>query len=411
MATVVLQGAKVIDGTGREPIEGGVLVIEGGKIAGVGVEGQVTVPQDAEVIDVTGKTVLPGLINCHTHIFWDAIHDIKEQTLTDSSYLQGLKTAMCLRQCLQAGVTTIRDMGTPTGLALAAAQAVEDKLVPGPRIFHCGTPLCITGGHTFWFSIEVDGEDEVRKAVREQIKYGATWIKLMASGSRQEGLTAKGTVWTTAFPEFTREELLTAVEEAHSAGRKVTAHTTIPEATLNCLKAGLDCIEHAQGIDDRCIELMVKNNVYLCPTFCVPYLQVERGREIGLPESAISKRRATIEKGNMGQMVAKAVEAGVKVVLGTDAGSPAVPHSEVVREMELMVELGACRSEMDAILAATKIPAEMLGMGDLIGTLEVGKEADVVVVNGDPLRDLAALREVVHVFVSGEQVVRDGVVL
>lgn len=409
---IVLKGGRLIDGLGGKPIDESVVVLDGNKITGIGRVGKAKIPEGAEVIELEGKTVLPGLMNCHTHIFWDAISDLKEQCRDDGPYLQGFKSAYCLRQCLEAGVTTIRDMGTPPGLGLAATKAVDQGIVRGPRIHHCGTPLCITGGHTFWFSEEADGPEGVRKAVREQVKMGATWIKMMASGSRQEGLSAKGTVWTTALPEFSMEELRAAADEIHDAGRKITAHATIPSSTLRIVKAGFDCTEHGEGLDNEVIELMVKQGTWHCPTFNVAYLQVERGHEIGMPQFEIERRRASLEKSTRkAEVTAKAAKAGVRMVMGTDAGSPAVPHNEVAREMELMYKLGACPTPMDTIIAATKNPAEMLGVLSQVGTLEEGKLADILVIEGNPLEDLGNLRNVHLVFLDGELVVKDRRVL
>jgi len=404
-----LKGGKLIDGLGEKPLEDAVVIIDGNKIAAVGTATKTEIPADAEVIDIAGKTILPGLINSHTHIFWDAINDLKEQCRDDSDYLKGIKSSYCLRQCLEAGVTSVRDMGAPPGLPLAATKAVDQGLIPGPRIHHCGTPLCITGGHTFWFSCEADGVDGVRKAVREQVKNGATWIKMMASGSRQEGLSAKGTVWTTALPEFSTDELRAAADEIHDAGRKITAHATIPSATLRIVKAGFDCTEHGDGLDSEVIELMVKQGTWHCPTFNVAYLQVERGHLIGMPSFEIERRRASLEKSTRkAEVIAEAAKAGVRMVMGTDAGSPAVPHNEVAREMELMYELGACPTRMDTIISATRLPAEMLGVDSHVGTLEAGKLADILVVDGDPLEKLANLRNVGLVYVDGELVVENG---
>jgi imidazolonepropionase-like amidohydrolase len=257
-------------------------------------------------------------------------------------------------------------------------------------------------------SREVDGVDQVRHAVREEIKLGATWIKLMASGSRQEGLTRLGSVWTQSFPEFTMEEMRVAVEEAHSVNRKITAHATEAQAIRNCLEAGFDCVEHTGPLDDELIAMMVERGVWMVPTLCCSYLQAERGAEVGMPAEAIEKRRKSIAESNKGDLISRAAKAGVKMAMGTDAGSPAVPNSEVVREIELLYELGACDSPLEAIAMSTRNGAELLGVLDEWGTLETGKLADVLVVNGDPLEDLAVLRNVHRVYMGGELMVKDG---
>lgn len=408
--TLVLKGGRLIDGTGAAPIESSTIVIEGELIAAVGVEGEVATPPGAEVVDVTGKTVLPGLINTHTHLCWDCVGDLKEQSHFDPPTMVALKYGMNMRHCLQAGVTTIRDMGAPYGIPLVARQAMDDGIVVGPRLFHSGRPLTITGGHASWMGTrEVDGVDEVRKGAREQIRDGASWIKLMASGSREEGLSRRGTVWTVSLPEFSMEELEAAAEEAHAAGKKITAHATEINAIRNCVDAGFDAIEHGGPFDEDVLEKMVRNGVWLVPTFSPANLQVERGAEIGMPEFEIERRRGQIDDDR--DDVLRASRAGVKIAMGTDAGSPAVPNSEVAREIELLHSFGVCETRMDAIVAATRHGAELLGVADEAGSLGPGKVADVLVVNGDPLEDLGALRAVSLVLLGGEPVVKDGLVL
>ncbi len=406
----VLQGGQVIDGTGREPATPATLVIDGDRIAEVRPGGGGELPDGAEIVDITGKTVVPGLINTHTHLCWDCVGDLKEQSHFDPVAMVAFKYAMNMRHCLQAGVTTIRDMGVPYGVAHVATQALAGGILAGPRIFHSGTPLSITGGHAFWMGTrQVDGRDEVLKAVREQVSEGASWIKLMASGSREEGLTHKGTVWTAAFPEFTAEEMRVAAEEAHAAGKRITAHATEARAIRNCVDAGFDAVEHGGPVDDEVFAMMAERGIWLVPTLSPAALQVARGAEIGMPEFEIERRRGQI-KGS-GENTRRAARAGVRMAMGTDAGSPAVPNNEVVRELELLVECGACETTMDALTLATRNGAELLGMGAQIGTVEPGKMADVLVIDGNPLSDLGALRNIALVLLGGEVVARDGVVL
>jgi imidazolonepropionase-like amidohydrolase len=408
--TLVLKGGTLIDGTGTQPMASSTIVIDGELIAAVGRDDEIAIPFGADVVDVTGKTVLPGLINTHTHLCWDCVGDLKEQSHFDTPMMVALKYGMNMRHCLQAGVTTIRDMGAPYGIPLVAKQAVDEGIITGPRLFHSGRPLSITGGHASWMGTrEVDGVDEVRKGVREQVREGASWIKIMASGSREEGLSRKGTVWTVALPEFSMEELRTAAEEAHAAGKKITAHATEIGAIRNCVAAGFDAIEHGGPFDAEVLELMVANGVWLVPTFSPANLQVERGAAIGMPEFEIDRRRGQIDEDR--DDVLRAARAGVKIAMGTDAGSPAVPNNEVAREIELLHSFGVCETPMEAIIVATRHGAELLGVADEVGTLEPGKVADVVVIDGDPLEDLGALRAVSLVSLGGELVVRGGSVL
>jgi imidazolonepropionase-like amidohydrolase len=412
MATVI-KGGTIIDGTGNGPFANADLVIDGAKITAIssnGQNGSGAIPEDATIIDATGKYVLPGLINAHTHLCWDCVGDLKEQSHFDPPVMVAFKYAMNLRHCLQAGVTTVRELGSPYDIPLAATQAVNQGIIAGPRIFHSGRPLSITGGHAFWMGThQVDGPDAVRKAVREELRNGASWIKMMASGSREEGLTNKGTVWTKAFPEFTLDELRAAADEAHAAGKRITAHATETRAIRNCVEAGFDAVEHGGPIEDDVLERMAADEIWIVPTLSPANLQVERGAQIGMPAFEIERRRQQIR--TKAENTVRAARAGVPLAMGTDAGSPAVPNHEVVREIELMVELGICETPMEAIVISTHNGAKLLGVDDQIGTLEPGKFADVIVVDRNPLENLAVLRDVHLVFLGGELVARDGIVL
>jgi len=402
----VLKGGMLIDGMGSDPVSPAVLVIDGERIAGAGKEGGVDIPAGAEVIDVRGKTMLPGLINCHTHLCFDGSRpDMEPQVVDDPPLVVALRASENLRRSLRAGVTTIRDMGEPHGLSSAVEQALRDGVLPGPRFFHAGRIISKTGGHAYWMgNNEADGADGVRKAVREELKAGAAWIKIMASNS--------------AAPEYTMEELMAAVDEAHITGKKITAHAINVQGIRNALQAGIDCLEHAGPWDEEeILEIMIEKGVWLVPTFSWAFLQNERGAEIGMSKGAIEEVRQWMADGKwmVGgeglEPLIRAAKAGLKMAMGTDAGSPAVPHDEVVREIELFCELGVCRSPMDAIVISTRNGAELLGMEKELGTLEQSKLADILVVDGDPLTDLGALRDVHLVFLGGKMMVRDGLVL
>jgi imidazolonepropionase-like amidohydrolase len=422
MATV-LKGGTLIDGTGRAPISPAVVVADGEWITDVGKDSEVSIPANAEIIDVTGKTMVPGLIDNHSHLLWDAIHDLKEQCLNDSPETAAFKAAMNCRKHLTAGVTTIRELSSGKGLVFKVQMAKAAGLLSGPRIFHCGTHLCITGGHVYFFGIQCDGVEEVRKTVREQIKYGATWIKMMGGGSREEALsptlTRTGPSWihlparegeklSRAYPDFTREEIAAAIEEAHRAGRKVTVDVSNAEAMRDFFELGVDCLEHGGPYDDEMLKLMVDKGIWLCPTLSPSHLQATEGEKLGLAPYEIERRREGLER--RAKELRRAVDAGVKLVMGTDAGSPAVPHDRTGAELEAMVATGLCKDAMEAIVVSTRNGAEMLGVLDKLGTLEANKLADILVIDGDPLEDLAALSKVSRVYLGGELMVKDGVV-
>jgi len=421
--TTVLRGGTLIDGTGRDPISPAILIFDGEWILAAGKEGEVEVPDDARVVDLVGQTLLPGLIDSHSHLHWDAVHDLKEQCLDDSREASAFKAAMNCRKHLTAGVTTIRELSSRRGLLFEVQMAKAAGLLSGPRIFHCGTHLCITGGHVYFYGIQCDGTTAIREAVREQIKYGATWIKLMGGGSREEALSPTlsrtGPSWihlparegekpSRAYPDFTREEIAAAIDEAHRAGRKVTVDVWDAGAMRNSFELGVDCLEHGGPYDDDMLEMMTKQGIWLCPTLSPSHLQATEGERLGLAPYEIERRREGLER-RAGEL-RKAVDAGVQLVMGTDAGSPAVPHDRTAAELEAMVAAGLCKDAMEAIVVSTRNGAEMLGALDKLGTLQADKLADVLVVDGDPLDDLAALSRVKRVYLGGELMVMDGVV-
>ena len=384
----ILKGGVLIDGTGRDQVPEAVVVIERDRIAAVGDKAEVRVDESsAQVIDVTGKTILPGFFNCHAHLAWDAVHDLKEQSLNDSPAIAAYKSAMNMRRALEGGVTTECDLGVNRH-NICAKEAIQKGIVIGPRLLISGAAIAMTGGHTWWCCREADGIDAVRQAVREQIKAGADQIKIM--------------------PDFTLPELEAGVDEAHRAGRRITAHANFDEEIKRAVQAGVDSVEHGGSMDDETIEMMVNKGIFLVTTFSSISLQIEHGREIGLSEAWIERRRAQLsDRSRIGGIV-KAARAGVKVALGTDAGSPAVPHNEIATELDLLVRLGVCQSTMEALMCATLRGAELTGLDDKLGTLEEGKLADVVVVGGDPLVDTKAVRDVDLVFKEGKLVVKDG---
>jgi imidazolonepropionase-like amidohydrolase len=383
-----LKGGLLIDGTGRDPVPNAVVVIEGDRIAAVGGKAEVRVDESsAQVIDVTDKTVLPGFFNCHAHLAWDSVHDLEEQSLYDSPAIAAYKSAMNMRRCLEGGVTTICDLGVK-GHNFYAKEALQKGIMIGPRLLIAGEAIAMTGGHTWWCCREADGVDAVRKAVREQIKGGADLIKIM--------------------PDLTLPELEAGVDEAHRAGRRITAHATFNEEIERVVQAGVDSVEHGGAMKDETIEMMVKKGVFLVTTFSCTFLQAEHGLEIGLSEEWVARRKAQHSDRSRYESITKAAQAGVKVVLGTDAGSPAVPHNEITTELDLLVKFGVCRSNMEALMCATLRAAELTRLDDKLGTLEEGKLADIVVVNGDPLGSIEVVRGVDLVFKEGRLVVKEG---
>ncbi|MDI9568595.1 MAG: amidohydrolase family protein [Bacillota bacterium] len=391
---LVLQGMLLIDGSGKEPIENALVVVEEDKIKAVGRVGEIDTSGAAEAIDLTGKTLLPGLIDCHVHICMDPVSDPFASLVKDSDATTTLKAARKALQTLKAGVTTIRDMGGKNHIDLDLRDAIAQGLAQGPRIMASGRLITMTGGHGWMIGREVDGPDEARKGAREEIKAGVDVIKIMATGGVMTPGVEPGS------PQLTEEEMRAAVEEAKKAGKITASHAQGLTGIKNAIRAGIDSIEHGIYLDEEACEMMIENNVYLVPTLAAPYWIVTKGREAGIPDYAVSKTEKVIETHNASFRLA--LKMGVKIAMGTDSGTPFNEHGENTYELKLMVQEGM--TPMQAIVAATKNGAELLGLSDQIGTVEAGKQADLLVVDGNPLEDIDAVTRVHLVFKGGKAV-------
>jgi len=387
--TTVLKGGMLIDGTGRSAIRDGVLVMENDKIQSVGCGSEVSFDEAATVIDTSGKTILPGLFNSHAHLAWDGKEDIRLQSIYDSTAIGAFKVAMNMRRSLEAGVTTVRDLGVHK-LNLYAKEAADKGIVLSPRLIVSGQAIAMTGGHTWWACREADGVDGVRQAIREQIKGGADVIKVMACGS---------------VVEFTDEELEAMVDEAHRAEKKITAHATFGECIKRVVKAGFDSVEHGGTMDNATIQKMAKQGMFVVTTFSPVTLQARHGEEFGLSPAFVERRKRQMNDTSRYESIARASKAGVKICMGTDAGSPLVPHNEVATELQLLVEYGICNDSLEAITCATGNAAMLCGVAEKWGTLKEGLFADVMICDGDPLKDIGNLRNVEMVFLGGKRVV------
>jgi imidazolonepropionase-like amidohydrolase len=301
---------------------------------------------------------------------------------------------------LRAGVTSVRDLGAKGPGVIGLRQVIDEGLLPGPRIQAAGQPICMTGGHfRVGGSIEANGPAAVMAVAREQLTRGADVLKFMASA----GMTAPPGVPLGA-AELTREELQAGVEVAHQRGRPAAAHALSAAAIKNAILAGMDTIEHGSFLDDECLELFVKHGPTFVPTLTA-YHQMELHAGQGALPPRVAQMAAEVHQGHL-RVVKQAFDAGVKIGVGSDAGSHFNPHEDVVTELELLAETGIPHAEI--LRMAGQVSADALGWGDRLGTLEAGKLADVIAVRGDPLTDLATLREVALVIKGGQVVVGDG---
>lgn len=389
----LLHDVTVVDGTGADPLPHQAVVVEGRRIAWMGPAEQAPSTAPESVVHGGGRTVLPGLINCHVHLCADGAPDLFAQVMGDSVPVATLRAARNAELTLHSGVTTVRDCGAGDNIVIELAKAIERGMVPGPRVQPAGRVITMTGGHGHFIGREADGPDEVRRAVRAEIKEGAQVIKVMATG----GVLTPGVspTQTALLPE----ELAVVAQEAHNSGRRVTTHAIGGAGILNALRAGIDSIEHGFYLDDESLELAVSQGSFLVPTMLAVDQIVRNGLARGIPEWVVDK--AEREAGKQRESFAAAVSSGMRIAAGTDAGTPFNAHGDIALELALMVRHGL--SPMQVLVAATASAAQNLGLEHDIGTLEVGKVADLVLLDGDPVQDITATGRVVLV-------ARDGVV-
>jgi imidazolonepropionase-like amidohydrolase len=394
---VVIRNVTLVDGTGAAPVPGQALIVESRRIRWIGPEEQLPDGSSSAAVDAQGGTVMPGLINCHVHLSNDGSPDLFGQVARDSVTTAALRGYLNLQLTLESGITSVRDCGAASGIALDLARAVEDGLVPGPRIRAAGRVITMTGGHGHFIGREADGPDGVRQATRAEIKEGAHFIKAMATG----GVLTPGVVPTQT--ALQQDELEQVAREAHNAGRRAACHAIGNEGIKNAIRAGIDSIEHGFYLDDEALQLAVDHGTVLVPTLIAVNQIVNNGGTGAIPDWVVQK--AESESGHHRDSFAAAVRSGMKIAAGTDAGTPFNPHTFLAQELALMVEYGM--RPMDAIVAATRSAAENLGLAPEIGTLEVGRLADIIVVDGDPSTDVAAVGRVRLVMKDGAVVRND----
>jgi len=387
----LIRNVTVIDGLGGDPLSVAGVLVEDDHIAWVGPAAHAPAPGDGMVVDGAACFLLPGMINCHAHLCNDGAADLYAQVVNDTVPIATIRAVRNARLALAAGVTTVRDCGAASQIALEISRAVDQGLIEGPRIRAAGRVVTMTGGHGYFIGREADGPDEVRKAVRAEIKGGAHFIKVMATG----GVLTPGV--DPSQTTFQPEELRAAVEEAHKAGRAIASHAIGNRGIKNALQAGIDSVEHGFYLDDEAINLALKNGSYMVPTLIAVDQIVNNGRQRGIPEWVV--RKAEAESGHHRESFVLAVKSGMRIAAGTDAGTPFNPHGDLALELAKMVEFGL--SPADAIVAATASAAKLLRIDNLVGTIEAGKQADLMLVRGDPTRDITVMQHPAFVMKAG----------
>jgi imidazolonepropionase-like amidohydrolase len=410
--TIYIRAGHLFDGTGDKTRENMVIVVVGERIQKVSPAAEVSIPAGATVVDLSHATVLPGLIDCHTHLGaradrYDEIYNFK-----NTPFQSAFAAVVNARKTLEAGFTSVRDVGSLPFLAVDLRNSINEGLVPGPRIIASGPGISITGGHgdlnnfspqtrVTMFPEErdfqiADGVDQIRHVVRAQVKYGVDVIKILATG----GVLSKGD--SPGAPQFTPEELKAAADEAHMAGRKIAAHAHGTQGIKNAILAGIDSIEHASLIDDEGIRLAKEHGVYLVMDIYNDDYILGKAIEFGLPKENVEKEKMVgkLQRENF----ERAVKGGAKMAFGTDAG--VYPHGDNAKQFFYMVKFGMTPAQ--AIHAATSNAADLIGRAKDVGTLEAGKFADVIAVMEDPLQNVRALENVGFVM-KGGVVVKDGI--
>ena len=383
---------RIFNSISENIIEKGFIEIKNGLITKLGESSEIISNiEGSKIVDLENHTILPGLMNSHAHLAWDGTHDLAQQSLDDSGEISAYKSCANMIKSLRAGVTLVRDLGMNTS-NIFAKQAIEQGIFPGPRLKICGEAIVQTAGHTYWCCREASGSDEMRRAVRDQVGSGADLIKIMACHDTLE---------------FTDSELEAVIDESHRNGLYITAHATYNDAINRVVDFGIDCIEHGGPMTDDTIEKIAKKNIPICTTFSPVVIQSnpEIARKYLIPEWKIEERQKLVRDKSRFESLVKASKAGIDIVFGTDAGSPAVAHDAIVPEMKFMVDMGIVKNNIEAIKSATIKAAKINKMDDKIGTLEIGKEADFIIVNGKPEINLDDLENVEQVFINGKRMV------
>jgi len=388
----ILFKLRVINPKTLEVIENGFVEIDDGVITKVGKQsdlGDNLIVQ--KIIELKDHTILPGLMNSHAHLAWDGTHDLAQQSMDDPVEISAYKSSANMLKSLRAGVTLVRDLGMNKS-NLFAKQAIEQGIYPGPRLKVCGEAIVQTAGHTYWCCREASGADEMRRAVRDQVGGGADLIKIMACHDTLE---------------FTDDELSAVIDETHRNGLYITAHATYDDAISRVTDFGIDCIEHGGPMSDSTIEKVAKKNIPICTTFSPVVMQsnAELARKYNIPEWKIEERQKIVNDKSRFDSLVRASEAGIEIIFGTDAGSPVVPHDAIVPEMKFMIDLGVVKNNLEAIQSATYRAAKVNKVEDKVGSIEVGKEADLIIVEGSPDKNIEDLTKVQQVYINGNRLI------
>jgi imidazolonepropionase-like amidohydrolase len=376
--TLAIRAGALCDGTAAPPRSNVTLLVDDGRVAQI-------LPGDAAFeADRTleAACVVPGLINCHVHLEVNGEPDIQLPFVLRTPVERVLYAAQTARRALEAGVTTVRDLGASDGIAIAVRDAIVRGEHPGPTVLPAGRALCMTGGHGFFIGRETDGPWDARKGVREQRKAGAACVKLIATG----GVLTKGAV--PGQDQLTEKEMRAAVDEAHTHSMRVAAHAIGTNGIKNALRAGVDSIEHGHLLDDEAIALFAERGTALVPTLAAVACICENAKDGGMPDFVVRKATEIFERAR--ENIARAWRAGVRIAGGSDAGTPYNYHQNYAYELELMVTMLGM-APLESLRAATSVAAGLLGVE--AGVLTEGRPADLLLLDRSVADDVRAVRE------------------
>jgi imidazolonepropionase-like amidohydrolase len=397
---LLINAGTLIDSTGAAPQSKMSVVVEDGRISSIFPQGAQQV-DDAQVIDVADSTLLPGLIDMHFHQFlllMGPIGGTSEVTFRRDELIAAkiLKAARAAKVWLQSGVTTIRDAGAGDNLAVAMKEAIEDGLTQGPRVIPSGSLIAQTGGLRSGnedIAVEITGPVEARRVAREQLKAGVEVLKIYGASSIGGG--GGRLVGPPGWPQLSVEEILAVTEEAHKANRLSSAHAVSTVSIKNVIRGGVDWVDHADFLDDEAIEMLLETKTPIVPTMAIGWSLEHFGVSMGFGQH-IARMAAEVGVSSM-EGLRKAYKAGVVIATGTDADNP---RASVAQECVLLTQAGM--SPMEAILAATRTPSRILRLEEKIGTVEEGKVADLLIVDGNPAENIEDLKRVRHVIQAGK---------
>lgn len=376
---LLLTNIRIIDGRNPQPIDQAHVVIHGSRIEWIGHE----LPEGFEgtTIDCTGKTLMPGMIDTHVHLSGNCKPDLLER-FTDPDAVVTMRAVHNARTTLLAGFTMVRNVGEKSYIDVHLAKSIASGETFGPRVITCGRGISIVGGHGTPAIREISGADDARLAVREHIKAGVDQIKIIASG----GVLSRGTV--PGAHQMTMDEMKAITDEAKAFFRRTCAHAHGTQAIRNCIEAGIDSIEHCSLPDDESLEKMVEKGTFLVPTFVSGEMINRHGLEAGIRAEVVDKSKRMAEEKK--ERFQRALQVGVRIAMGTDVSTPYNEHGKNALELQLMVDCGM--KPMDAIISTTYNAAACCALEQETGSVEIGKLADLIVLPGDPLKDISLLQ-------------------